>query len=256
MKHLFLVLIFSSLFYQTAGIEFTRQDQNKVKQIITRKLVKGSWKDVRKEEFSYDEHGHLETHTNLRYSDGKWVKVSRLAYEYDPKTQLEIERTWQNWKAGDWAMVLRFSPQRDEQDHLIEEKVDRFENGTWVLSRKNNSKYNALSNLKSEQAYYNLKDSEWSASWKDKYEYDDEKLVIKRGFQWTETGWSSGMITEYTYDSKNNRIAEKMIRVTGDNKTNWRKTTYSYEDGLKRSSTTEIFKDGTWQVDETSEITY
>ena len=190
--------------------------QPRLKKIIAKKLIDGQWKESRSDIFTYDSRGNKLSHTISYFRDNQWVNYSRLTYQYDLNTNLEVLRFFQNWNVGQWTHNLRFKPTRDNKGRLVDEKIDRYESNEWSLSRKNSNAYSKKDDLKTEQTYFGLDGESWVSSWKDVYRYEDTKLIEKTGYSWKENSWIKTLITKYDYDTQGQRIEERMTRVINE----------------------------------------
>lgn len=172
-----------------------------------------------------------------------------MAFAYHEGSGLEKERIYYQWKDEKWVPNLRFRVERDDTDRLTNELIDRYKEDNWQLSRKNSTAYKASSH-KSEQIYYNLKNSDWNQSYKDQYVFDNDKLVEKTGYQWKNSAWKKSLITSYSYNSHGDRIEENVNRVTPEGTIGWRKTSFSYKDGIKTAGLVMVKKKDQWLENE------
>ncbi|OEK00285.1 hypothetical protein BFP97_01600 [Roseivirga sp. 4D4] len=218
--------------------------------------VGDTWVLKQSEQFQYTSFGQLKSHTMSLLKDDQWINSSRLQFEYDSISHLETLRYWQLWKEGEWSSNLRFRPVRDPNDRLIEEKVDKKDESNWLLARKNTSSFSEVGGLKQEQVYLNLNGDDWEFSWKDIYTYNEGKLVKKVGYSWKNGTWAKGMIIKYSYNLDGLRTEELMIRVINGEESNWRRTSFSYKNGLKTFAKLEVSKDGQWVENQLHTFTY
>lgn len=227
-----------------------------IKRALIQRMVQGEWQEVRSEDFTYNDNGKVLTHVFKVKKEGDWVNQNKLEYEYDHNSGQEIKRTWSNWVNDKWELKLRFSRSQDTSETLVEELVDEYQNGEWKIARKNISQHHPETSHKIDQTYYNFTDDEWKPSWQDRYEFEDSNLIKKVGYSWANDSWTKTLLTAYRYDSRHGRTEESILRVKGDTKQNWRKTSFIYEGGLKTSEKTEVWKNEAWEIAEIRKLTY
>lgn len=254
-RHSVLFLVLYTLLFNACENE-QQNPTPLVQSVIIKRMIDGHWQAARSEHFTYNSRGQVLTNTMQYLKDNQWVNQNRLVYRYDEASTLEIERTYESWQTEKWMPNLRFLPIRDDQNRLIEERVERQKEGQWQLSRRNTTSFLGANTKKSVQTYQNLSGSDWDNSWKDEYDYAGDKLVKKTGYQWQDGNWVNAMITEYEYNSEGSRISQKMTRVNNGVRKNHRLSRFKVDDGKKVSSKTEAFKNDQWVEDEVREFVY
>lgn len=247
-------ILVKSLLLTLLSIGCSFQSELTAQELLAKKIIQyqseGSWKDGRQELNRYDSLGRISETIYQQMKDGAWNNQTKMVFVYDAQSGLEKERTFYQWKNGEWTANLRFRAERDQQDRLINEQIDQYKEGKWQLSRKNSTGYQKDISLKSEQIYYNLQNDQWAESYKDQYRFEGNKLVEKMGFQMREGDWKKSLKTIYSYNNAGNRTKEAMNRFTADGILEWRKTSFIYSNGLKTEALVWVKKNEQWQQSE------
>lgn len=223
------------------------------RQLLEKKVIQRYlneiWTDSQQELYSYNKKGKVKETIYQSKQETDWVNQYKMAFTYHESSGLEKERIYYQWKDEQWVPNLRFRAERDDTDRLINELIDQYREDNWQLSRKNSTAYKGSSH-KSEQVYYNLKNSDWNQSYKDQYVFDSDKLVEKTGYRWNNSAWEKSLITHYSYNTAGNRIEENINRATPEGTREWRKTSFSYKDGIKNAGLVSVKKEEQWQESE------
>ncbi len=244
-------ILFQSLLLMILGIGTSFQSELTAQSLLEKKVIQyqsdGSWKDARQELNRYDKQGRISQTVYQQMKDGAWDNQTKMAFTYDEQSGLETERIFYQWKNGKWMANLRFRAERDNENRLINELIDQFTEGDWKLSRQNSTAYTQADAVKSEQVYFHLKGDQWAENYKDQYRFEQNKLVEKTGFQRKEGTWKKSLVTLYSYDMEGNRIEEAMKRVTPEGILEWRKTSFTYQNGVRTEALVSVKKDEQWR---------
>ncbi|GEM_PF-4813865 len=223
-------------------------------QHLTKTVIKyrseGKWKESRQELNAYDSRDRISETIYQSKKDCTWVNQTKMTFAYDTSSGLEKERIYYQWKNDRWVANLRFRAERDHENRLIQENIDQFKNGEWTLSRKNATGYWPGSNVKSVQTYFDPKEDQWTENYQDRYLFEDQKLIEKTGYKMKSGTWQKSLLTRYGYDDQGNRITETLNRVTQDGILEWRKTSFTYSNGLKDKALVTVNKNGQWHESE------
>lgn len=232
----------------------------KAQGLLTKKVIQsrseGSWKDTRQELNSYDIQGRISQTIYQTVKDSAWTNQTKMTFSYDAQSGQEKVRTFHQWKNGKWIANLRFRPERDNEGRLTSELIDQFKKDSWELSRKNVTAYDGKATHKSEQVYFNLKDAAWTESYKDEYQFEEGKLVEKTGYQMREGTWKKSLVTRYSYNSEGQRTEESISRITAEGILDWRKTSFTYENGIKTAGLVSVRKNEQWLESERHSFHY
>lgn len=247
-------ILLQNLLLIMLGMGISYQSDLSAQSLLEKKIIQyqseGSWKDARQELNSYDKEGRISQTIYQQVKDGAWDNQTRMAFTYDEQSGLEKERIFYQWKDGKWLANLRFRAERDKENRLINELIDQFTEGEWKLSRQNSTAYTQAGAVKSEQVYFSLKSDQWVENYKDQYRFEQNKLVEKTGFQRKEGTWKKSLLTLYSYDTDGNRTEEAMKRMTPDGILEWRKTSFTYSNGLRTEALVSVKKNEQWQQSE------
>lgn len=245
-------LLIRSLFALILSFSFS--GQMLTAQQLTKTVIKyrseGRWKESRQELNQYDNKERISETIYQSKKDCTWVNQTKMSFTYDTSSGLEKERIYYKWKNDHWIADLRFRAERDDRNKLTQENIDEFKDGQWTLSRKNATGYWPGSDVKSVQTYFNPKEDEWAENYQDRYIFEDKKLVEKTGYQMKNGFWKKSLITRYSYDHQGNRTEEAIHRITPDGILEWRKTSFTYSNGLKDKALVTVNKKGKWQESE------
>ncbi len=231
-------------------------DFYQLKTKISENYVNGTWENVSRNNYTYNENGLLVNNLLELWGYFNWVNKYNYSYAYDANWNLQ-RLSIGIWSNGDWLNSTRYTYTHDSRGNILSDLFEKYTNGSWINNKQNVYTYDDNDNLltqiyskwtnnswldNSKYTYsYNTngkmltfltqvwEQTEWINSHRITSEYSSTGFLINELTEiWGVNDWEKRLMDVYTYDEQNYPITKTTLQYSDTLWTNANKTIYNY----------------------------